>query len=208
MSKVIDNLQKIKSVIDNKAKIMVVTKYAKFEDIIFLLDYGHRCFGENKLQDAKNKWLKLREKYKDIELHFIGSMQSNKIDDIVRFFDVIHSLDSIKKANLIAKANVKYNKNIPCFIQINFANEEQKSGIAIDQLEMLLSYSNKIKLNIVGLMCIPPLNSDANIYFQTMSQLSQKYKLCELSMGMSGDYQQAIANGATIVRIGSAITES
>ena len=184
--------------------IIAVSKTFKIDHILPLVEYGHRDFGENKVQEALEKWTEVKSKT-NINLHLIGKLQTNKVKFAVKIFDYIHSVDSQKLAKKISEEQKKVNKNIKIFIQVNVGNEEQKSGINKNELNTLVSYCKKINLDVVGLMCIPPLNADSSIYFKEMSLLSKAVILPELSMGMSSDYINASENLSTYIRIGSSI---
>lgn len=185
--------------------VVAVTKGVSVENITPLLNTQHLDFGENRLQEAQEKWCKIKQKNAQIKLHFIGKLQTNKIKDIVALFDVIHSLDSIKAAQKIAQQQNEQKKECLVFIQINSGLEPQKSGISAHELENFLKECKKISLKISGLMCIPPNNQDPTPYFQELQHLKNKFNLEHLSMGMSGDYQEALKYGATFLRIGSLI---
>jgi len=189
----------------NKANLIVVTKNQDFEKINHLIIEGHKDFGENKVQEAKLKWQDFLKNNSDIRLHFIGKLQSNKIKGIGELFQFIHSLDSIKNAELLAKEEIRSSKKLQYFIQVNIAKEVQKSGIQEEDLNELITFCRKVDLNIIGLMCIPPVTGNSSVLFKRLQQLSFNYSLKELSMGMSNDYKDAISNGATYVRIGSSI---
>ena len=189
----------------NKANLIVVTKNQDFEKINHLIIEGHKDFGENKVQEAKLKWQDFLKNNSDIRLHFIGKLQSNKIKGIGELFQFIHSLDSIKNAELLAKEEIRSSKKLQYFIQVNIAKEVQKSGIQEEDLSELITFCRKVDLNVIGLMCIPPVTGDSSVLFKRLQQLSSNYSLKELSMGMSNDYKDAISNGATYVRIGSSI---
>ena len=171
-----------------------------------LVDYGHVDFGENKVQEAVNKWTEIKEKNQNIKLHLIGKLQTNKVKFCLPLFDYIHSLDSIKLADKIANEQIKKNFKPKIFIQVNVGDEDQKSGVTFKDFE---SFYKKITedfdLNIIGLMCIPPFVVDTKKYFEKMIELKSKTNLNELSMGMSNDYMDAVSSGATYVRIGSKI---
>ncbi len=186
-------------------KIIAVSKTFKIDKIFPLIEYGHIDFGENKVQEAVDKWTEIKLKNSNIKLHMIGKLQTNKVKFAVKIFDYIHSVDSQKLAKKISEEQKKVNKNIKIFIQVNVGNEEQKSGINKNELNTLVSYCKKINLDVVGLMCIPPLNADSSIYFKEMSLLSKAVILPELSMGMSSDYINASENLSTYIRIGSSI---
>ena len=191
--------------IDNRSKVIAVSKTFKLEKILPLIDYGHLDFGENKVQEAIEKWSEIKTKKKDIQLHLIGKLQSNKAKFAVKIFDYIHSLDSEKLAKKISEEQSKQNKNIKLFIQVNIGNEDQKSGISINQLNDFYQFCNQLNLNIIGLMCIPPFDQNPDSYFKEMQSLKEKLNLKELSMGMSSDYLQAVDYSSTYLRIGSSI---
>jgi len=170
-----------------------------------LIDYGHLHFGENKVQEALDKWSDLKAKNNDIKLHMIGKLQTNKVKHVIPLFDYIHSLDNLKLAEKIASEQKKINKNLKIFIQINIGNETQKSGIELSNLENFYNKCvNELKLNIIGLMCIPP-QIDVETHFVNMQKINNQLNLKELSMGMSADYLVAKNYGSTFVRLGSKI---
>ena len=191
--------------INNQTKIIAVSKTFGVDKILPLIHYGHSDFGENKVQEAFEKWSEIKEKKPDIKVHLIGKLQTNKVKFAVKIFDFIHSVDSKKLAKKISDEQSKLNKKIKIFIQVNIGEENQKSGIDKNNLNELISYCKDINLNVVGLMCIPPLNDDPSKYFKEMSELNKNYSFSELSMGMSSDYLKAIEHEATFVRIGSNI---
>ena len=202
------NFKTIKNEIEdysNKINLIVVTKNQNLEKISHLITEGQRDFGENKVQEAKSKWKDILKVNSDIKLHFIGKLQSNKIKGIGELFQFIHSLDSIKNAELLAKEETRSLKKLNYFIQVNLANEIQKSGIQEENLNELLFFCRKVNLNVIGLMCIPPAGVDPSILFKKLQHLSSDFFLKDLSMGMSNDYKEAINLGATYIRIGSAI---
>ena len=170
-----------------------------------LIDYGHIDYGENKIQEAIDKWTDIRSKNSNIKLHMIGKLQTNKVKFAVKLFDYIHSVDSEKLAKKIADEQNKINKKIKVFIQVNIGNEEQKSGINKTKVNDLVLYCKKINLDVVGLMCLPPIDNNSSIYFNEMKLLNKTIGLQELSMGMSSDYIEATKNSATYLRIGSSI---
>lgn len=170
-----------------------------------LIDYGHQHYGENKVQEALEKWTDIKKENKNIKLHLIGGLQTNKVKNAVRIFDYIHSLDSKKLADKISYQQKKENVETKIFIQINIGKEKQKSGILEEELFDFYDYCKNLDLSIVGLMCIPPLNEESIKYFEKMQELNKKIGLNELSMGMSADYLKAIKFGATYVRVGSDI---
>ena len=186
-------------------EIIAVSKTFKEEHILPLLEHGHLHFGENKIQESIDKWSSLKKKYPKIYLHFIGKLQTNKVKLAVNLFDYIHSLDNIKLAKKISDEQVKQKKKIKIFIQVNLGNEEQKSGISKENLYSFLDHSKKLDLDIIGLMCIPPINESPDKYFQELRDLNLKLNLSDLSMGMSSDYLKAVENSATFIRIGSNI---
>jgi len=189
----------------NLPKIIAVSKTFKIDKILPLIDYGHIDFGENKIQEAVDKWTEIKSKNKNIKLHMIGKLQTNKVKFAVKLFDYIHSVDSEKLAKKIADEQSKIDKKIKIFIQINIGNEKQKSGINKIELEDLVSYCKKINLDVIGLMCIPPAGEDASIYFKEINLLNNSFDFNELSMGMSSDYIEASKNSASYLRIGSSI---
>ncbi len=186
-------------------KIIAVSKTFQLDKILPLIEHGHQDFGENKVQEAVDKWSLTKEKNPNIKLHMIGKLQTNKVKFAVKLFDYIHTVDSEKLAKKIAIEQEKINKEIKIFIQVNIGDEGQKSGVNKQNLSDLVSYCNEIKLNVVGLMCIPPINSDPDVYFSEMSLLNKTYYFDELSMGMSADFQIACKNKSTYLRIGSSI---
>ena len=191
--------------INRLPKIIAVSKTFKIDKILPLIEHGHIDFGENKVQEAIDKWTEIKSKNSNIKLHLIGKLQTNKVKFAVKLFDYIHSVDSEKLAKKIFDEQLKTNKNIKIFIQVNIGNENQKSGISKNDVLNLYSYCKKIGLNVVGLMCIPPVNNDPSIYFNEMNILNNKLNFSELSMGMSSDYVEASKHSATFLRIGSSI---
>ena len=175
------------------------------EKIFPLIEYGHLDYGENKVQEAVQKWSDIKLKKPNIKLHLIGKLQSNKVKDAVKIFDYIHSLDSTKLAKKIADEQYKQNKIIKLFIQVNIGNEEQKSGVKVNQIGDLIMFSKQLNLSVVGLMCIPPANKEPDKYFKEINLLNKKFNLQEISMGMSSDYLKAVENSSTYLRIGSSI---
>ena len=186
-------------------KVIAVSKTFELEKILPLIEYGHQDFGENKAQEAIEKWTNIKLKKENIKLHLIGRLQSNKVKYAVKIFDYIHSVDSQKLAKKIAEEQQKIKKNIKLFIQVNIGNEDQKSGIQVDKINDLITFSRELKLDIIGLMCIPPANELPDKYFKEIKLLNKKFKLSELSMGMSSDYLKAVENSSTYLRIGSNI---
>lgn len=191
---------------NNSVKIIAVSKTFSMEKIMPLIESGHIHFGENKVQEAQTKWPNVIIQNRNVKLHMLGKLQTNKVKYAVELFDYIHSVDSIKLAKKIDIEQKKINKNIKLFIQVNIDNEEQKNGIGLNEIETFHSHLVKeMKMNVIGLMCIPSLNSNTDIAFDRMRQMQVKLGLSELSMGMSNDYFKAIKHGSTFVRIGSAI---
>ena len=186
-------------------KIIAVSKTFKLDKILPLIDYGHINFGENKVQEAIDKWTDVKSKNLDIKLHMIGKLQTNKVKFAVKLFDYIHSVDSEKLAKKIFDEQEKINKRIKIFIQVNIGNEDQKSGVNKGELNDLVSFCKKINLDVVGLMCIPPVNIDTSVYFKELNLMNKNLGFLELSMGMSSDYLKASENLATYLRIGSSI---
>ena len=173
--------------------------------IIPLIEYGHLDYGENKVQEAIEKWSDIKLEKPNIKLHLIGKLQTNKVKHAVKIFDFIHSVDSLKLVTKIADEQQKQNKNVKLFIQVNIGNEEQKSGVKVDQINELLIFSKKLNLNVIGLMCIPPANEEPSKYFREIKLLNKSLNLTELSMGMSSDYLKAVENSSSYLRIGSSI---
>lgn len=208
MHKTINNLENIKKKLVNypNAKIIAVSKTFGEENIKPLLDYGHKDFGENKVQEALQKWPNLKKKYMNINLHMIGKLQTNKVKFLFPHFNYIHSLDNLKLAEKISKEESRNKKKFKIFIQVNLGGESQKNGISIKELPDLYKQAvERYDLNIIGLMCLPPQNEATSDYFKALKNLNIKFNLKELSMGMSQDYLQAANNGATYLRIGSSI---
>lgn len=212
MHKSIANLSFIKEQIKTKfslidhPKIIAVSKTFPIVDIEPLLKHGHHHFGENKIQEAINKWTNVKNDFENIKLHMIGKLQSNKAKFLLPLFDYLHSLDNIKLAEKISNEQQKQKKRIKIFIQVNIGDEKQKNGIQSNELENFYNICvNKLNLNIIGLMCLPPDKKDAKPYFKKMKELNQDLGLKELSMGMSSDYMDAIELGSSFVRIGSKI---
>jgi pyridoxal phosphate enzyme (YggS family) len=192
--------------IKKNAKLIVVTKNQTFEKILDIINHGHRDFGENRIQEAKNKWSDYLKVNDSVNLHLIGKLQSNKVKEAFDLFTFIHTLDNEKLANKFSELEKQSDKKIKYFIQVNIGGEQQKNGIAIDSLKDFVNLCrNDMKLNIIGLMCIPPVQLDPNPFFKKMHDLNIKNNLQELSMGMSSDYKEAFANGSTFTRIGSAV---
>ena len=206
---VVSNFQKISNkinLVNKNITIIAVSKTFKIDQIIPLINFGHKHFGENKVQESLEKWMPEFINEKKIHLHMLGKLQSNKVDDAVRIFSYLHSLDSEKLALKLSAAEKKIKKNLIYFIQVNIASEPQKSGIAINCADDFIKFCvNDLKLNVRGLMCLPPMNDDPVPFFKKLNLIGKKNNLEDLSMGMSQDYLQAINFGATYVRIGSNI---
>ena len=190
-------------------KIIVVTKKFSLNKIKPLLESGHIHYGENKIQEAEEKWSGTKDVYSNLKLHMIGKLQTNKAKKAVKLFDYIHSLDSEKLALKIFQCEKELNKKIKLFIQINITKEEQKSGITLNEIENFYDYcTNKLSLNIIGLMCLPPVNSNSQTYFKLLKVAADKLKLNDLSMGMSSDFENATLEGSTYLRLGTAVLGS
>ncbi len=203
-------ISSIKSKLENDnhktvPKIIAVSKTFKLEKVFPLIDYGHLDFGENKVQEAIEKWTKIKEERSDLKLHLIGRLQTNKVKLALRIFDYVHSLDSKKLAKKIADEQIKQNKKIKCFIQVNIGEEDQKNGVSSEDLYELYNYCKLLDLNVIGLMCIPPVNQLSDNYFKKMKILKEKLELEHLSMGMSSDYLKAVEFDSSFLRIGSNI---
>ena len=211
MHKSITNLnlikENLKAKINNyqKVKIIAVSKTFPINVIEPLIDYGHIEYGENKVQEAISKWTDVKSANPNIKLHLIGKLQTNKVKFALKLFDYIHSVDSKKLAKKIADEELKQNKKIKIFLQINIGDEEQKSGINKNYLNDFYLYCKKLSLDVVGLMCIPPADNKPEIFFKEVALLNKKLNLPELSMGMSSDYIEAAKNSSTYIRIGSNI---
>mgnify|MGYP001371323702 FL=1 len=191
--------------VNNYPKIIAVSKTFNIDKILPLIDHGHIDFGENKVQEAVEKWTETKEKNSKIKLHMVGKLQTNKVKFAVKLFDYIHSVDSIKLAKKIASEQLKIDKKIKIFLQVNIGNENQKSGINKNELNSLVSFCKEVNLDLIGLMCIPPANIDPQTYFKEMKELNKIYNFKELSMGMSSDFLKAAENSSTYLRIGSSI---
>jgi len=214
MHQVVQNLIKIKNEINSNLsdikrvkipKIIAVSKTFEMKKILPLIEYGHIDFGENKVQEAIEKWTDIKSNNNNIKLHLIGGLQTNKVKLAVKLFDYIHSVDNEKLAKKISDEQKKQNKKVKVFIQVNIGNEEQKFGVNKSLVSEFYSYCKTLNLEVIGLMCIPPLNEPSEIFFKEMSDLNKNHNFEELSMGMSSDYLDAIRNSATYVRIGSNI---
>ena len=185
--------------------LVAISKTHPAERIRPLLDAGHRLFGENRVQEAQDKWPALRDQFPDVKLHLVGQLQSNKADDAVALFDAIHSLDRSSLVKALAKAMDKADRRVPCFVQVNIGGEEQKGGCAIADTPALLAEARAADIEVAGLMCVPPLDVEPAPYFALLAKIAQDNGVTDLSMGMSGDFETAIMLGATHVRVGSAL---
>ena len=211
MSIIVERFNKIKSSISEikpkkKVNIVAISKTFPLEHIKPLLDHGHDHFGENKVQEALAKWNEIKKVNEQLKLHMVGKLQSNKAKNAVEIFEYIHSLDNQKLADVLYKSQKNLNKSLKYFIQVNIGNELQKSGINVNELDSFYSYcTNEIKLDVIGLMVIPPNDGKTIKYFKAMEEINNTFAFNELSMGMSADYIEGIKHGSTFVRIGSAI---
>ena len=187
-------------------KIIVVTKTFPLNEIIPLLQNGHIHYAENKIQEAENKWINTKNLYKDLQLHMIGKLQTNKAKKAIKLFDYIHSLDNDKLALKLSHYEKELNKKVKLFIQVKLSEEDQKSGVQLNELNNFYSYcTSELSLNVIGLMCLPPIDSNAHEYFKILKKNAEKLNLKDLSMGMSSDFEQAISNGSTYLRLGTII---
>ena len=211
MNTIIERFDKIKSNIskvnnENHVKIVAVSKTFSLTHIMPLIEHGHDHYGENKVQEANIKWRDIKKERKNLKLHLIGKLQSNKAKKAVEIFDYIHSLDSQKLADILSKTQNEINRSINYFIQVNIGNESQKSGIPYNEVDGFYNYCTKEKkMNVIGLMAIPPNDNSVDKYFKNLSELNYSMGLKELSMGMSSDYMNALKYKATYLRIGSLI---
>ena len=213
MHKIINNLEEIKdklnqlkSDLSENMRIIAVSKTFLIEDIKPLIEYGHEDFGENKIQEAVNKWSDIKNKNPKLKLHMVGKIQTNKVKFLLPLFDYIHSLDNLKLAQKISDEEIKKKKKLKIFIQVNIDDESQKSGISIENLnEFYLKCINDLNLNIIGLMCLPSQNKNPTDCFLLLKKLAKDLNIFELSMGMSNDYEEAIKCGSTYIRVGSNI---
>ena len=193
---------------NNLVNFIVVSKGRSFDEIQKIINSGHLHFGENRVQESIDKWEKILKINTSIKLHLIGKLQTNKVKEVIKLFSYVHSLDNDKLALKISVEENNYKKKLFHFVQVNLGEETQKSGISKQHLSNFIKYcKNDLKLNIIGLMCLPPINEDSERYFKELRQLAIDNNLKELSMGMSNDYISAIKNGSTFIRIGSAIFE-
>ena len=208
MENVVKNFNLIKQeIIDKKkVKLVAVTKTFSISHILPVINEGHTDFGENKVQEAMEKWTSIKQDFPKINLHLIGKLQTNKVKFVLPLFDYIHSLDNLKLASKIADEQIKKKFKPKIFIQVNIGEEPQKGGIEISNLENFYKRCiEEFKLNIIGLMCLPPFNKDSKSYFVKMRELSENLNLKDISMGMSDDYMEAINQGSTFIRVGSKI---
>ena len=215
MHKTVHNLINIQNFIKSKQsvlknnytvpKIIAVSKTFKLNHILPLIEYGHVDYGENKVQEAVEKWSEIKSRNNKIKLHLIGKLQTNKVKISLKIFDYIHSLDNEKLAKKISDEQLKQNLKPKLFIQVNIGNELQKSGIQEEKLVEFYNYCKELKLNIVGIMCIPPIDDDPKVSFSKMSNLKEKMNFKEISMGMSSDYLDAVKYNSSFLRIGSSI---
>ena len=195
-----------KKQLKTKPKIVVVTKTFPLNKILPLLESGHIHYGENKIQEAENKWIDTKNRYKNLQLHMIGKLQTNKAKKAVKLFNYIHSLDDDRLALKLSHHEKELNKKVKLFIQVNLADEPQKSGIMFNDLNNFYNYCTKdLSLNVIGLMCMPPVDSNSQEYFKKLKKAAQQLNLEDLSMGMSSDYEQAILSGSTYLRLGTTI---
>ncbi len=198
--------QNVKNRIHLPVKLVAVSKTYFAPDIRPVLEAGQRLFGENRVQEAQEKWPTLRVEFPDVELHLIGPLQSNKTAEAVALFDVIQTVDRIKIAELLAKEVKKQGRNLQFYVQVNTGSEQQKAGVLPEGADQFIALcKEKYGLNIVGLMCIPPIDEDPRLHFKILREIANHNGLSQLSMGMSSDFETAIAEGATVVRVGSAI---
>lgn len=206
---VVNNFIKIKKeieLISDKTDIIAVSKNFSLDKIAPLIDFGHLHFGENRVNEAIDKWAEVLKTNTSLKIHLIGRLQSNKVKDVFKVFSYIHSLDNIKLAEKLANEEILQKKKIKYFIQLNLANEPQKSGILFNAFDAFYSKCTKdLKLDVIGLMCIPPVHSNPETYFKKLNEISIQYNLNHLSMGMSSDYMQAIKYGSTFIRVGTGI---
>ena len=214
MHKTVQKLIQIEKLVKSKVQdfnlvknptIIAVSKTFKIDKIMPLIDYGHIDYGENKVQEALDKWSDIKLKKPNLKLHLIGKLQSNKVKHALKIFDFIHSVDNEKLARKISEEQLKFNKKVKIFIQVNIGDENQKSGIQRKDLKNFYLYCQNLNLNVIGLMCLPPIESDSGVFFKDLKLLNDNLKLTDLSMGMSSDYINAVENFSTYLRIGSNI---
>ena len=207
----LENFKNIYSIVEKlsnkkKVNIIAVSKTFSLDDIYPLINFGHLHYGENRVSEAVTKWSNLLKTNKQIKLHMLGHLQTNKVKDALSIFSYIHSLDSERLAVALNKQEKISGRKLKYFVQVNFDNEKQKSGISVDVVEDFIKYArNILDLDVIGLMCIPPVNNNPSQYFLSLKNIADKNKIFELSMGMSNDFQEAIYNGSTFIRVGSAI---
>ena len=201
----IKKLVKSKQLNSKPITIVAVSKTFKLDKILPLIEYGHLDFGENKVQEALDKWSEIKLKKPELKLHLVGRLQTNKVKFALRIFDYIHSVDNEKLAKKIADEQLKHKKKVKIFLQVNIGSENQKSGIIKEELNSLYLYCKNLNLDVIGLMCLPPASIDPTPFFKELKLLNQKLDLPELSMGMSSDYIEAIDNSSTFIRVGSSI---
>lgn len=199
------SLGEIRAKLKDGVTLVAVSKFQPSEKIEALLQQGQRVFGENRVQEAMEKFPALRQKYPDLSLHFIGHLQTNKAKDAVATFDVIETVDRAELAEALRKEMDKQKRELPCFIQVNTGDEEQKGGVAVKDLPALLAHCKTLKLDVTGLMCIPPVNELPDLHFALLHKLAKEHGLQHLSMGMSADFEAAMTYGATHIRIGTAL---
>jgi len=190
---------------DYNPHIIAISKTFKIDHILPLIEYGHIHFGENKIQEAMDKWSEIKNKYSKIKLHMVGKLQTNKVKFAIKIFDYIHSVDNIKLAKKISDEQKKNNKKPKIFIQLNIGNEVQKSGISKSEINFFYNYCKELGLDVIGTMCLPPNDNKSEIYFSEMKKLNQELGLSDISMGMSDDYLIALKYHSTFLRIGSKI---
>lgn len=211
MSHCLENLKNIYSIVEKlsnkkKVNIIAVSKTFSLDDIYPLINFGHLHYGENRVSEAVTKWSNLLKTNKQIKLHMLGHLQTNKVKDALSIFSYIHSLDSERLAVALNQQEKISGRKLKYFVQVNFDNEKQKSGISVNVVEDFIKYArNILDLDVIGLMCIPPINNNPSQYFLSLKNIAHKNKIFELSMGMSNDFQEAIYNGSTFIRVGSAI---
>lgn len=203
-----ENIKAIQAKIRNTGRsvdLIAVSKQQPDIRIDEALSAGLRCFGENRVHEAQSRWSPRRPKYPDLKLHLIGSLQTNKADDAVALFDVIHTLDREKLVDVLSEEMAKQNRHLPCFIQVNTGAEDQKSGVAPEGLKALLAYARAAQIDVIGLMCIPPIDAPPGLHFAFLKTLADQHGLKNLSMGMSDDYETALMAGSTHIRVGSCL---
>lgn len=211
MSHCLENFKNIYNIVEKlsnkkKVNIIAVSKTFSLDDIYPLINFGHLHYGENRVSEAISKWSNLLKTNKQIKLHMLGHLQTNKVKDALSIFSYIHSLDSERLAVALNQQEKISGRKLKYFVQVNFDNEKQKSGISVNVVEDFIKYArNILDLDVIGLMCIPPINNNPSQYFLSLKNIAHKNKIFELSMGMSNDFQEAIYNGSTFIRVGSAI---